>query len=80
MLNSSTVYCSLDCTSECHHITPVPEAQKKSAFVMQFGKFKFKKIPFGLVQALTHFQQLINKVLKSLPFAFGYLDDIFVFN
>ena len=27
-----------------------------------------------------HFQQLINEVLKSCPFAFGYLDDTVIFS
>ena len=46
----------------------------------QFGKFEFKKVSSGLVQVPTHFQQLINEVLKGLPFAFGHLDDILVFS
>ena len=34
------------------------------------------KVPFGLAQALSYFQNLMNKVLKGLNFAFAYLDDI----
>ena len=45
---------------------------------MPIGKFEFQKVPFGLAQAPLYFQQLINKVFKGLPFAFGYLD-IFIF-
>ena len=43
-----------------HHITLSPEAQKKSAFLTPAGKCKFKRLPFGLAQALAHFWQLIN--------------------
>ena len=57
VLNGSTVYSSLDCSYGYYHIALLPEAQKKSAFVMPFGKFKFKKVPFSLVQPPTHFQQ-----------------------
>ena len=45
----------------------------KSAFVKPFGKFEFKKVPFGLVQALTHFKQLINLALKGLPLLLNIL-------
>ena len=45
-----------------------------------FGNFDFKKVPFGLVQGPTHFQKLINKVLKGIPFTSGYLDNILVFS
>ena len=31
------------------------------------------------MQALTHSQQLINEVLRGVPFALGYLDDILIF-
>ena len=79
MLNGWTVYSLLDCTSGYLHIALSSEAEKKSAFMMPFGKFEFKKVPFGLAQAPTHFQQLRNEVPKGLPFAFGYLD-ILVFS
>ena len=35
-------------------ITIVPEAQEKFAFVIPFGKFEIKKVPFGLVQTPTY--------------------------
>ena len=63
-----------------HYTALLPEAQKKYAFVMQFGKFELIKVPFGIAQAPTHFQKLINKVLNGLPFAFGYLGDILLFS
>ena len=46
---------------------------------MPFKKFELK-VPFGLSQAWTHFQQLIHEVLKGLLFPFGYLEDILVFS
>ena len=69
MLNGSNVNSSLDYTSGYHHITLLPEAQKKSAFMTLIGKFKFMKVPFGLGQAPAYFQQLINEVVKGLLFA-----------
>ena len=50
------------------------EARAKSAFVTPMDKFEFTRCPFGLSQAPAYFQRLINKVIKGLPFAFGYLD------
>ena len=79
MLNGSTIYSSLDCISGYYYITLSPEDQKKAAFVIPVAKFKSMKVHFSLAQAPTHFQQLINKVLKCLPFAFGYLYDIIIF-
>ena len=60
-----------------------PESQAKSAFVIggpHGAKFEFKVCPFGLAQAPAYFQRLVNEVLRGLPFAFGYLDDILIFS
>ena len=54
------------------------EARAKSAFVTPMDKFEFTRCPFGLSQAPAYFQRLINKVIKGLPFAFGYLDDVLI--
>ena len=44
------------------------------------GKFEFNRVPFGLAQAPTYFQRLINEVLTDCNFAMGYLDDINIFS
>ena len=43
------------------------------------GKFEFWKVTFGLAQAPTYFQWLIDEVLSNLDFVFRYLDDILVY-
>ena len=55
-----------------------PEARAKSAFVTPLDKFEFTRCPFGLSQAPAYFQRLMNKVIKGLPFAFVYLDDVLI--
>ena len=55
-----------------------PETRTKSAFVIPIDKFELTRCPFGLSQAPAYFQRLINKVIKELPFAFEYLDDVLI--
>ena len=55
-----------------------PEARAKSAFVTPLDKFEFTRCPFSLSQAPTYFQRLMNQVIKGLPFAFVYLDDVLI--
>ena len=56
------------------------KSRPKSAFVSSFGKWEFKRCPFGLVQVHhAYFQRLVNEVLLGLTFTFGYLDDILVY-
>ena len=52
----------------------------KTAFTSPFSKYEYLKVPFGLAQAPAYFQKLINKVLKDLPLAIAYLDDIIIFS
>ena len=44
------------------------------------GKLEFWKVPFGLAQAPTYLQQLINEVISGLHFAFSYLDDLLIYS
>ena len=44
------------------------------------GKWEFKRCHFGLAQAPTYFQRLINEVLAPFDFVFGYLDDILIYS
>ena len=37
-------------------------------------------VPFGLAQAPSYFQQLMNQVLQGLDFAIAYLDNIVIFS
>ena len=56
------------------------ESRPKTAFVSSYGKWEFKRCPFGLAQAPVYFQRVVNEVLSGLSFTFGYLDDILVFS
>ena len=56
------------------------KSRPKSAFVSAYGKWVFKRCPFGLAQAPAYFQRLVNEVLSGLTFAFGFLDVILVFS
>ena len=64
--------------SGCYHMVVSEEPRPKTAFVSSFGKWEFKRCPFGLAQAPVYFQRLVNEVLSGLTFTFGCLDDILV--
>ena len=79
-LKGSNVYSTFDMRSGYYHMVLSEKSRPKSAFVSSFGKWKFQRCPFGLAQAPTYFQRLINEVLSGLTFTFGYLDDILVYS
>ena len=63
-----------------YHMVLSEKSRPKSAFVSSFGKWEFKRCPFGLAQAPAYFQRLVYEVLSGLTFTFGYLDDILVYS
>ena len=77
-LRGSQIFSTFDLRSGYHHMELSPEARAKSAFVTPLDKFEFSRCPFGLSQAPAYFQRLMNKVIKGLPFAFVYLDDVLI--
>ena len=79
-LKGSNIYSTFDMRSGYYHMVLSEKSRPKSAFVSSFGKWEFKRCPFGLAQAPTYFQRLVNEVLLGLTFAFGYLDDILVYS
>ena len=79
-LKGSNIYSTFDMRSGYYHMVLSEESRPKSAFVSSFGKWEFKRCPFGLAQAPAYFQRLVNEVLSGLTFAFGYLDDILIFS
>ena len=64
--------------------TPAPgltdEVKLKTTFITPHSKWHFNMVHFGLAQAPSYFQQLMNQVLQGLNFAIAYLDDIFIFS
>ena len=79
-LGKTKYFTTLDLRSGYHHIALDKQSIKKTAFCTPFGKYEYLKLPFGLAQAPSYFQKLMNKVLKGLKFAFAYLDDIIIFS
>ena len=79
-LGKAKFFATLDLRSGYHHIALDKHSIKKTAFCTPFGKYEYLKVPFGLAQAPSYFQKLMNKVLNGLNLAFAYLDDIIIFS
>ena len=78
-LGKAKYFTTLDLRSGYNHIA-LDKQSIKTAFCTPFGKYEYLKVPFGLAQAPSSFQKLMNKVLNGLNFHFAYLDDIKIFS
>ena len=79
-LNGTKYFSTLDLRAGYHHIPLDEDFIPKTTFTSPFGKYEFVKVPIGLVQAQSYFQELMTGTLKDFNFTITYLDDIIIFS
>ena len=78
--NSAKYFSYLNLCIGYHCIPLNKDSIPKTDFTSPFGKHEYLKVPFRLAQVQAYFQELMNKVLKDLPIAMAYLDDIIIYS
>ena len=79
-LNGAKYFSTLDLRAGYHYIRLTTDSILKTAFTSPFGKYEYVKVPFRLAQAPAYFQELMMGVLKDLPFAMAYLNNIIIYS
>ena len=79
-LNGTKCFFTLDLLAGYHHIPLDETSIPKTAFISPFGKYRYIKVPFGLAQVWTYFQELMTRILKDFNFTISYLDSIIIFS
>ena len=80
-LGGARFFCSLDLASGYWQAEMDAADREKMAFVTQGGLYKFRVMPFGLVNAPATIERLMERVLRGIAWSecLVYLDDILVF-
>ena len=82
-LAGACVYSTLDMTSGYHQVEVAEADRDKTAFVTGMGHhLRYVTMPFGLCNAPSTFQRLMEKVLQGLLWrtAVVYLDDVVIYS
>lgn len=82
-LAGATVFSTLDMTSGYHQVEVAVEDRDKTAFVTGRGHhLRYVTMPFGLCNAPSTFQRLMERVLQGLVWktVVVYLDDVVVYS
>ena len=77
-LSGSQYWITLDLRSGYWQIPVAESDREKTAFACEFGLFEFNVLPFGLCNAPSTFQRVMDNVLRGLKGVFVYIDDIMI--
>ncbi|KAI2654721.1 Retrovirus-related Pol polyprotein from transposon 17.6 [Labeo rohita] len=81
-LSGAKLFSTLDLASGYNQVSVAPQDREKTAFYTPFGLFEFNRMPFGLCNAPSTFQRLMERIFgdQSLHALLLYLDDIVIFS
>ncbi len=69
----------IDLAKGFHQVLVREEDRDKISFICPFGKFRYRRMPFGFTNAPSVFQRLMEEVLVDCSeFSRVYIDDILV--
>lgn len=77
-LGRAQYFTTLDLASGYHQLEMHPKDVEKTAFTTERGHYEFLRMPFGLKNAPSTFQRLMDHILRGIDNVFTYLDDVII--
>ena len=80
-LGGAKFFSTLDLASGYYQVAMAEKDKEKTAFVTPFGLYQFNRMSFGLTNAPSTFQRLMNSTMSDFIFSLllVYLDDLLVY-
>ena len=77
-ISNGTVFSKLDANSGFHQVVLTDKSAKLTTFITPFGRFMFRRLPYGISSAPEYFQKRMDKELTGLQGVLCHMDDILV--
>ena len=79
-VGGSTILSNLDLKSGFHQIPVAKSSRDYTTFISPWGKYRFTVMPFGLKNAPSIFQTIMDNTLRPCnQFAIVYISDVLIF-
>ena len=78
-LTSETVFTSIDAASGFYQMQLHENSQEMTTFIIPFGRYCFRRLPFAITQALEIFMRKMCQLFERVEGVFSYTDDVLVF-
>jgi len=81
-LSGAHLFSTFDLRASYHQVPMHEDDADKTTFIVRTGTYRFKRIPFGLCNAGSTFQRVMDLALSGLNYnmCLVYLDDIIVYS
>nr|KYP72768.1 polyprotein [Cajanus cajan] len=80
-LHSAKIFSKFDMKSGFWQIQINPSDRYKTAFTVPFGQYEWNVMPFGLKNAPSEFQNIMNDIFNPYSnFCIVYIDDVLIFS
>ena len=78
LLGTSKIFTKLDAASGFWQLPLHPDSQLLTTFITPFGRYGFKRLPFGISSAPEIFQRAMSQILVDIPGVICHMDDILI--
>ena len=78
---NATIFSKFDMKSRFWQIQIKPKDRYKTTFTVPFGHYEWNVMPFGLKNAHSEFQNMMNDIFNEYTkFSIVYIDDVLIFS
>ena len=78
-LSGAKIFSKLDANSGLYQIQLAEESTLLTTFITPFGRFCYKRLPFGITSAPEHFQKRMQSILAGVEGTVNMIDDTLVY-
>ena len=79
-VRGASVFSVVDLKQAYFHVAVKPSDRPKTAFLVPWGKYQWKRLPLGLLGAPFTFGEAMAYLFRDLEFVVCYFDDILIFS